>query len=181
MKKIISVVIIAMFMLLITGCGCQMNNNKPNEAIETIFERYRNKDENILTQLKQTIENEVMNDENKAKYQALMERQYDSFSYVIKDVETNDNNATSLVEITVLNYKGAIEQAEEELKKHPEKFNDEDGKFSEDKYMKYKIELMEKVEDTTTYTINLNLTKEAGMWKVDELTKDDIKKLHGVY
>ncbi len=181
MKKIISILFMAVIALFISGCACSMNDNKPNEAIETLFEKYRNKDENVLTQLKQTIEGEVLNDDNKVKYQALMERQYDSFSYVIKDVETNDDSATSLVEITVLNYKGALEEAEEELKNHPEKFNDEDGKFSEDKYTKYKIELMEKVEDTTTYTINLNLTKEAGMWKVDELTKDDIKKLHGVY
>lgn len=181
MKKIISILFMTVIALFISGCACSMNDNKPNEAIETLFEKYRNKDENVLTQLKQTIEGEVLNDDNKVKYQALMERQYDSFSYVIKDVETNDDSATSLVEITVLNYKGALEEAEEELKNHPEKFNDEDGKFSEDKYTKYKIELMEKVEDTTTYTINLNLTKEAGMWKVDELTKDDIKKLHGVY
>ena len=29
--------------------------------------------------------------------------------------------------------------------------------------------------------IDLSLTKNAGMWKVDQLSNDDISKLHGLY
>ena len=181
MKKIISVLLFVFSLFLITGCGCEMNDHNPSEAVETFFEKYRNKDENVITQLKQTIENEILDDKNKEKYENLMEKQYDTFSYVIKNTEVSENTATSTVDVTVLNYKDAIDKADKELKEHPEKFNDEDGKFSEDKFMAYKIELMEKVTDTITHTIDLNLEKEAGMWKVNELSKDDIKKLHGVY
>ena len=40
---------------------------------------------------------------------------------------------------------------------------------------------MSKVTDTTTHTMELYLTKENGMWKVNELSSDDISKLHGLY
>lgn len=178
MKKIL---VVLCAILLFTGCSCSMNDNKPEEAVETFYERYRAKDDNIITQLKETIQNEDLTDENKKDYQELMEKQYDQFAYVIKDIKEKDDTATVTTEVTVLNYRSAVLKAEEELKKNPEKFNDDEGNFSEKKYMDYKIEKMQEVNDTTTHTIDLSLTKEAGMWKVEQLSSDDISKLHGLY
>ena len=143
MKKIL-VVLLAVF--LFAGCSCSLNDNKPEEAIETFFEKYRAKDDDIITQLKDTIDNEDLTDDAKEKYQELM-----------------------------------VLKAEEELKNNQEKFNDEEGNFSEEKYMEYKIEKMSEVTETTTHTIDLSLTKENGMWKVNQLSSDDISKLHGLY
>ena len=178
MKKIL-VVLLAVF--LFVGCSCSLNDNKPEEAIETFFEKYRAKDDDIITQLKDTIDNEDLTDDAKEKYQELMEKQYDQFAYVIKDVNEENDSATATVELTVLNYRSAVLKAEEELKNNPEKFNDEEGNFSEEKYMEYKIEKMSEVTETTTHTIDLSLTKENGMWKVNQLSSDDISKLHGLY
>ena len=47
--------------------------------------------------------------------------------------------------------------------------------------MDYKIEKMQNVKDTITHTIDLSLTKKAGMWTVDELSSTDISKIHGLY
>ncbi len=176
-----TVLVVLCALLLFTGCSCAINDNKPDEAVETFFEKYRAKDDNIITQLKETIENEELTNDQKMKYQKLMEKQYDQFAYVIKDTKVKDDTATVTTEVTVLNYRSAILKAEEELKNNPEKFNDQDGKFSEEKYMNYKIEKMQDVKDTTTHTIDLSLTKKAGIWTVDELSSDDISKLHGLY
>lgn len=178
MKKILVVLCAA---LLFTGCSCSMNDNKPEEAVETFFEKYRAKDDDIITQLIDTIKNEDLNDKSKEKYQDLMEKQYDSFAYVIKDIKEDKDEAVATVELTVLNYRSAVLKAEEELKSNPDKFNDEEGNFSEEKYMDYKIEKMQEVTNTTTHTIELSLTKENGMWKVNQLSSDDISKLHGLY
>lgn len=178
MKKLL-VVICAI--LLFTGCSCSIDDNKPEEAVETFFEKYRAKDEDVITQLIDTIENEIKNEDSKEKYQELMEKQYDQFAYVIKDITQEDESAVATVELTVLNYRSAILQAEEDLKNNPENFNDQEGNFSEEKYMNYKIEKMNEVTDTTTHTIDLSLTKENGMWKVEQLSDDDISKLHGLY
>lgn len=180
-KGIKKILVVLCAILLFTGCSCSMNDNKPEEAVETFYERYRAKDDNIITQLKETIQNEDLTDENKKAYQDLMEKQYDQFAYVIKDVNVKDDTATVTTEVTVLNYRSAVLKAEEELKKNPEKFNDDDGNFSDEKYMDYKIDKMQEVNDTTTHTIDLSLTKEAGMWKVEQLSSDDISKLHGLY
>ncbi len=180
-KGIKTILVVICALLLFTGCSCALNDNKPEEAVETFFEKYRAKDDNIMTQLKETIENEDLTDNSKEKYQELMEKQYDQFAYVIKDTKEEDNSAIVTVELTVLNYRSAILEAEEELKNNPSKFNDDEGKFSEEKYMDYKIEKMSKVNDTTTHTIDLSLTKENGMWTVEQLSSDDISKLHGLY
>lgn len=176
MKKILIVLCVVLFF---TGCG--INDNKPDEAVNTFFEKYRSKDDDIITQLKDTIENEGLKERAKEKYEKLMERQYDQFAYVIKDTKEEKDTAVVTVELTVLNYRSAILKAEEELKNNSSKFNDDKGNFSEEKYMDYKIEQMQKVTDTTTHTIELSLTKKAGIWKVDELSGDDISKLHGLY
>ena len=178
MKKIL---VILCAILLFTGCGCSLMDTKPEAAIDTFFEKYRNHDNNIITQLSDTLKSEDMSPDQSKKYQELMERQYDQFAYVIKDINEEKDEATAEVEVTVLNYKSAIMQVEEELKNTPEKFNDEDNNFSTEKYINYKIEKMEEVTDTTTHTIEMYLTKENGMWKVNQLSNDDISKLHGLY
>ena len=178
MKKIL---VIICALLLFTGCSCSMDDTSPEMAVDTFFEKYRAKDENIITQLTDTIENEDLMDDEKENYKSLMEKQYDQFAYVIKDLDEEDEMATATVELTVLDYKSAVLKAENELQNNPEKFNDENGEFSEEKYTKYKIEEMANVTDTTTHTIELSLTKEAGMWKVNQLSDEDISKLHGLY
>lgn len=178
MKKIL---VVLCAILLFTGCSCSLNDNKPEEAVETFFEKYRAKDDDVITQLKDTIENEDLTDDSKEKYQELMEKQYDQFAYVIKNMQEENDTAIATVELTVLNYRSAILEAEEELKNNPAEFNDDEGNFSEKKYMDYKIEKMQEVDDTTTHTIELSLTKENGMWKVEQLSSDDISKLHGLY
>lgn len=178
MKKILLIVCAC---LLLVGCETGMNDKKPDEAVATFFEKYRSKDDDIINQLKDVIDKEDLKDDNKEKYQDLMEKQYDSFAYVIKDTDEKDDEAVVTVELTVLNYRSAILKAEEELKDNPKKFDDDEGNFSEEKYMDYKIKKMDEVDDTTTHTIKLNLTKENGMWKVNQLSSDDISKLHGLY
>lgn len=178
MKKILLLIIAV---LVFTGCSCSLDDTNPEEAVDTFFEKYRNKDEGVITQLIDTITNEELMDDQKEDYRSLMEKQYDQFAYVVQDIEVSEDNATATVELTVLDYKSAALKAEEELKNNPEKFNDESGNFSEQKYMDYKIEEMTNVTDTTTHTIEILLTKEAGMWKVEQLSDEDISKLHGLY
>ena len=170
-----------MVLTLFTGCSFSLNDHKPSDAVATFFEKYRSKDNNVIEQLKDTISGENLTDDESKKYQELMEKQYDSLEYAIKNVEEDGDSATALVEVTVLNYHSAIMKAEEELKNNPDRFNDDEGKFSEEKYMDYKIKMMNETEDKTTHEIELNLTKTAGMWSVDELSKDDISKIHGLY
>ena len=178
MKKILIVLFVIFFF---AGCSLLEDNSKPEEAVDMFFEKYRTLDDDIISQLKDVIDGEDLEDSSKEKYQELMEKQYDQFAYVIKDIKQDDTSAVATIELTVLNYRSAVLEAEQELKNNPENFNDEQGNFSEKKYMEYKIDKMDKVTDTTTHTIELTMIKENGMWKIDQMTSDDISKLHGLY
>ena len=181
MKKVLGIIITILAVFMLVGCSCSLDDKKPEAAVDTFFEKYRKKDDSVMTQLKETIESLTLDEDYKTKYQELMEKQYNQMAYVIKDIEENENTATANVEITVLDYKTAIQESEKYLENNPDKFKDELGNYSENLFTKYKIDQMHLVDSTTTYTITLDLTKENGMWNVNKLTDDDISKIHGMY
>ena len=48
--------------------------------------------------------------------------------------------------------------------------------------MDYKLDQMQKNNDTVEYTINFNLTKDDnGNWQITELSQEDLEKIHGIY
>ena len=181
MKKVLGIVIAILAIFTLVGCSCSLNDKKPEAAVDTFFEKYRKKDDNVMSQLKETIENLSLDDDYKIKYQDLMEKQYNQMAYVIKDIEENEDTASANVEITVLDYKTAIQESEKYLENNPEKFKDELGNYSEEIFTKYKIDQMKLVDSTTSYNINLGLTKENGMWTVNQLSDEDILKIHGMF
>ena len=181
MKKVLGIIVTILAVFMLVGCSCSLDDKKPEAAVDTFFEKYRKKDDSVMTQLKETIESLTLDEDYKTKYQELMEKQYNQMAYVIKDIEENENTATANVEITVLDYKTAIQESEKYLENNPDKFKDELGNYSENLFTKYKIDQMNLVDSTTTYTITLDLTKENGMWTVNKLTNDDISKIHGMY
>ena len=69
MKKIL---VIICALLLFTGCSCSMDDTSPEMAVDTFFEKYRAKDENIITQLTDTIENEDLMDDEKENYKLII-------------------------------------------------------------------------------------------------------------
>ena len=181
MKKVFGIVIAVLAIFMLVGCSCSLDDKKPEAAVDTFFEKYRKKDDGVMSQLKETIESLGLDDDYKSKYQELMEKQYNQMAYVIKDIEENEDTANANVEITVLDYKTSIQESEKYLENNPDKFKDELGNYSEELFTKYKIDQMKLVDSTTTYDLNLSLTKENGIWVVNELSDDDILKIHGMY
>ena len=48
--------------------------------------------------------------------------------------------------------------------------------------MDYRLEQMQDITDTVEYTISFNLTKDdSGNWQINELSQDDLEKIHGIY
>ena len=58
----------------------------------------------------------------------------------------------------------------------------QNGVFSNDLFMNYKLDKMKKVTDTVEYNITFNVTKDdKGNYKVNDLSNSDLEKIHGVY
>lgn len=201
MKNIGKVVLGFGFILLfLAGCGNMANT--PTQKVEEFLGKYQTMDEDVTTQLKQVLsDDKTMNDEQKDKYRALMEKQYQNLSYKIENEDINGDRATVDVEVEVLDYATTINKSKkyyEEHKDEIEKENQEDKKDNDNMvedavddaetavkessaYINYKLKELESVNDTTTYTITFYLNKENGDWKLQDISDSDRQKLHGLY
>ena len=200
--KNIGKIVVSAFILLLVIVGCSNNMSTPTNKVEEFLGKYQSMDEDVLKQLDQVIkDDDTMNDDQKDKYKALMEKQYQNLSYKIENEDIEGNSATVDVEIEVLDYATTASKAQEYYNEHKEeieeKYNDkkEDNDNSlEDAgddvlqtveesaaYINYKLEELETANDTVTYDMTFYLTKEDGEWILQDISDLDRKKLHGLY
>ena len=59
-------------------------------------------------------------------------------------------------------------------------FNTNDG-YDSNKGLLYRINELSKSKDRITYTLIINLTKVNDEWTIDNLTNEDLEKIHGTY
>lgn len=201
MKNIGKIVVCA-FILLLVIVGCSNNMSTPTNKVEEFLGKYQSMDEDVLKQLDQVIkDDDSMNDDQKDKYKALMEKQYQNLSYKIENEDIQGDSATVDVEIEVLDYATTASKAQEYYNEHKEeieeKYNDkkEDNDNSLENagddvlqaveesvaYINYKLEELETANDTVTYNMTFYLTKEDGEWILQDISDLDRKKLHGLY
>ena len=200
--KNIGKIVVSAFILLLVIVGCSNNMSTPTNKVEEFLGKYQSMDEDVLKQLDQVIkDDDSMNDDQKDKYKALMEKQYQNLSYKIENEDIQGDSATVDVEIEVLDYATTASKAQEYYNEHKEeieeKYNDkkEDNDNSlenaEDDvlqaveesvaYINYKLEELETANDTVTYNMTFYLTKEDGEWILQDISDLDRKKLHGLY
>ena len=200
--KNIGKIVVSAFILLLVIVGCSNNMSTPTNKVEEFLGKYQSMDEDVLKQLDQVIkDDDLMNDDQKDKYKALMEKQYQNLSYKIENEDIQGDSATVDVEIEVLDYATTASKAQEYYNEHKEeieeKYNDkkEDNDNSlEDAgddvlqaveesvaYINYKLEELETANDTVTYNMTFYLTKEDGEWILQDISDLDRKKLHGLY
>ena len=119
MKKIIILIL-----GLIIMSGCEKTINTPTSKVEDLLNQYQNLSPSIIDNLKDSIEKEDMTKEQKKKYESLMEKQYQSLSYKIKNEEIVEDTAVVDVEIEVLNYSYSIANSKKYYDEHREEIKD---------------------------------------------------------
>ena len=101
--KNIGKIVVSAFILLLVIVGCSNNMSTPTNKVEEFLGKYQSMDEDVLKQLDQVIkDDDTMNDDQKDKYKALMEKQYQNLSYKIENEDIQGDSATVDVEIEVL-------------------------------------------------------------------------------
>ena len=187
MKKISKILLMVISLSLIVGCGNMMNT--PTKKVEEFLSKYQTLDKDVIDQLDNVIdESESFTDEQREKYHDLMKNQYKNLSYKIKDETEDGDTATVVAEIEVLDYGKAISDADTYLANHRDEFlsttntdTTVENAIDNVKFLTYKIKEMTKVKEKVTYTINFNLTKVDGKWKLNDISDMDRLKLHGLY
>ena len=169
--------------LLLTGCGTSQLLNTPTKKVEMFFGKYQSLDQDVIDQLNDVSENEmIFNDDQKEEYINLMKKHYKEIKYDVKDETIDGDTATVTVEIEVHDYSKIMNDADQSLKDHPEKFyKDGTTEYDESLFTDYRLEKLKDATDKVKYTIELTLTKIDDEWVIDDLDKDTEKKIQGIY
>ena len=81
-----------------------------------------------------------------------------------------------------MDYTKANSKASVYRENHKEEFYNENGKYDATLFYDYILDQFEKVKDKVTYTINFKVKQNSsGKWKLEPLTEEQEKKIHGVY
>lgn len=181
MKKISKILGIVGIILLLTGCSCGKMDAK--DRVQEFLDQYRNLSANVLGDLDNVVDQETdLTEEQKEQYRDIMKKQYSDLNYEIVDEQYDGDTAVVEAKITVYDLYKTQKDATIYLNEHSDEFNDESGNYDSRKFMDYKLDKMQKNNDTVEYTITFNLSKnEDGNWQITELSQSDLEKIHGIY
>ena len=179
MKKVYKVLLVVGICLVLAGCGCMKKTAKG--AVQDYLNQYKNLSSNVISSMDDVVNDENLTDSQKEKQRDILKRQYQDLKYEIVNEKYDGDNATVDVKITVYDLYKVQKDANNYLTNSGDEFK-ENGVYSNDLFMNYKLDKMKKVTDTVEYNITFNVTKDdKGNYKVNDLSNSDLEKIHGVY
>ena len=175
MKKL-SLILITL--IVAVGCACTMS--KASDAVKEYLAKYNNNDAELLVELDELVKDENLEEEQGESYKEVMKKQYKDLKYEIVDETYNGDEAVVTTKITVYDLYKAQKDAESYKEEHPDEFK-EDGESDVKSFLDYKIEQMKKTDKTIDYTIDFKVIKKDGKWVVEDVSTEDLEKIHGIY
>ncbi len=176
MKKVLSVILGALFIMALAGCG-----NSATKAVEDYLNEYNSLSDNVISDMMDVVKDEDITDDQKGIYQDIFKKQYQDLTYTIDKEEYDGDEATITVTIKVYDLYKAQKDASDYLKDHQDEFNNDDGEYDIAKFMDYKLEQMKDMTDKVEYTIEFYVVKTTDGWVVSSLSNSDLEKIHGIY
>ena len=166
----------------LTLVGCAFTRSTAKDAVKNFLDQYKNLSSTVLTDLEDVIAGENFTDTQKEVYRDVLKKQYSDLKYEIVNETYDGDTAVVEAKITVYDLYKAQNDAASYLNEHQGEFADENGVYNDAKFLDYKLDQMKQMKDTVEYTINFNVVKgEDDKWQVQELTTDDLEKIHGIY
>lgn len=175
-KKIL--LIITGILLFTSGC---MSSNTPTSKVEALFSKYNNNDEVIVTELRDYLDGNDLDEERQEKYESIYLKQFSDLKYEIKEEEIDGDTAEVTAQISVYDFYKSETDANAYLTENRDEFYDEEGIYDKDAFEAYKLKQLKSTTDRIDYTIEFTLTKVDGEWQIDNLTDEQLQKIHGVY
>lgn len=173
MKKII---LILMSLLLFSGCS----NKDAKDEVINYFNKFKNHDIEVKNSLEELISNENLTNEQSAKYELIMKKQYQYLEYKIVEEIYNGDHANINVEITVYDYLNSQKKAEKYLNENRDKFLI-DNSINELKYKNLQLSYMEEESKRIKYTLEFNVNYINNKWVLETPNHIVLQKIHGIY
>jgi hypothetical protein len=174
MKKIIII------LLTIILCACSLTNS-PSLKVKEYLDNFNNLDENVIEDMESAIIKENLSSSNTSIYREVLTKQYKDLKYEIVDEKINDDKSEVKVKVTVYDLYNSRVESENYMNENQSEFFNEENIFDEEKYMKYRLDEMLKTKNTITHDITFNLTKINDEWKIDNIDREALEKIHGLY
>lgn len=160
---------------LIAAVGCACTMTKASDAVKEYLGKYNNHDAEVLVELDALVEDENLTKEQSEKYKEVMKKQYSDLKYEIVDETYNGDEAVVKTKITVYDLYKAQQDAENYRKEHNNEFDDAKS------FLEYKMDEMKKSDTRVEYTIDFKVIKKDGKWVVENVSTEDLEKIHGIY
>ena len=169
--------------LVLSLCACSLGmSNTPKEKVKEFLDKYKNQDTEVISDLEDSISSEYTGN-YKERYKTIMINQYKNMDYRITDEIVDKDTALVTADVTVYDFSTVISNANTYFKEHLDEFSkkssDEttrENTVDNDKFLDYKLGLLEKASNRKTYTIEFTLTKDndSTNWTLDSLSNTDI-------
>lgn len=166
---------------LIAAVGCACSMTKASDAVKEYLGKYNNKDSEVMVELDALVSEENLTDEQSEKYKEVMEKQYSDLKYEIVNETYNGDEAVVTTKIKVYDLYKAQQDAEKYKEEHEEEFQDDKKVYDAMKFLDYKIDEMKKTDKMVEYTIDFKVIKKDGKWTVENVSTEDLEKIHGIY
>lgn len=174
MKKILLIITVTIFL---SACTLSKeSNNTPTKQVEAYLNSYQKLDSNVLNDLDTMIKNTEYNESQKMRYKELMKKHYSNLKYEIKNETIDGNKAMVDVEVEVNDYSKVLSE-----NSNQDDYKDSDGNYDISKYLDSQLDKLERATEKTKYKVTFYLTKKDNEWIIDDLDKNTIKKIHGIY
>ena len=177
MKK--KIILISLFMLCFILTGCSLNNT-PKAKVETLLMKYQKNSDSVMSELDDYLNTLNIKDDAHEEYKKVYTKQYSDLTYNIKDEMIDGDTATVTTQIEVYDYYKIDNDATKYVSDNPNKFST-NNVYDSKKVLEYKIDKLTNAKDRVTYTVVFDLTKVDNEWKVDNLSNEDLEKIHGIY
>ena len=167
-------------LILFLAFGCGMANT-PTAKVEELLKRYNSNADVVKAELGDYLNTLGLDEDNRTSYQNVYLRQYSDLTYEVKEERIDGNNAVVAVQIKVYDYFTAENNINNYISTNQTEFNDEAGVYSAANALKYRIAELGKVKEKIEYTIDFTLTKVNDEWTIDNLSTEQLEKIHGTY
>lgn len=174
MKKIIIILI------TIILCACSLTDS-PSLKVKEYLDNFNNLNENVIEDMESAIIKENLSSSNTSIYREVLTKQYKDLKYEIVEEKINNDKSEVKVKVTVYDLYNSKLESENYMNENQNEFFNDENIFDEEKYMKYKLDEMLKTKNTITHDITFNLTKINDEWKIDNIDREVLEKIHGLY
>ncbi len=159
-------------------CGCVTST--PTKEVEKYFNKYQTNSDDILDKVDKIFDFTNYSDLDKEEYKKIIKKNYQDLVYVIKDEKIDANKAIVTVEIEVYDFYKTMKETLEYRNTYMDKFITDDF-YNENLFINYRLDKLKEVKERIKYTLDISLTKVDNKWYVDDLSKDFLEKINGIY